>query len=157
MDYYNSTVIEFVVFKDGKKLPTIAAGGRYDNLLSLYSKNNVPAIGLSIGITRVFDILKKAEPQKTYAKIHIAYIKDENLEYATQVANSLRSAGIYVDLDLTKRALSKQLEYANSMNIKYTAIIGNQERTANKIKLRNMTTGNEEVVDLEDAIKKLKQ
>lgn len=156
LDYYTGTVVEFVVFEDGKKLPTIAAGGRYDDLMSMYSKKSVPAFGLSIGINRVFDIVGKGELLKTYAKVHIAYIKEENLDYAVDIANRLRAAGVYADLELTSRNLTKQLEYANSMNIKYVAIIGNQERSAKKIKLRDMVSGDEEVISVEEAIARLK-
>ncbi len=156
LDYYTGGIWEFVVFDGEKRLPTIAAGGRYNNLLSLYSKNSTPAVGTSLGVSRVFEIMKNGEPLRSYARIHIAYIKEENLEYAMHVANMLRAAGIYTDLGLTKRNLTKQLEYANSMKIKYVGILGNQEREANKVKLRDMVSGEEELLEVEDLIAKLK-
>lgn len=156
LDYYNGVVWEFVISEEGKRLPTIAAGGRYDNLMALYSKNSVPAVGTTLGVSRVFEFLDKGEILKTNAKIHIAYIKEENLEYAMEVANAMRQAGIYVDLGVMKRALAKQLEYVNSMSIRYVAILGNQEREAKKIKIRDMISGEEEVIGLEEAILKLR-
>ncbi len=156
LDYYTGGIWEFVPFENGRRLPSIASGGRYDNLLELYSKTSIPAVGTSIGISRVFEILERKSATKTYARVHIAYIKDENLAYAMQVANAMRTSGIYTDLGLTKRALTKQLEYTNSMNIKYVAILGNQEREAKKVKLRNMESGEEETVGLDEAIAKLK-
>lgn len=156
LDYYSGGIWEFVVIEEGKRLPTIASGGRYDNLMELYSKNNVPAVGTSLGVSRAFEILDKGEIFKTEARLHIAYIKDENLEYAMAVASQMRHAGIYVDLGLMKRALAKQLEYVNSMGIRYAAILGNQEREAKKIKLRNMISGEEETLGVEEAIEKLR-
>lgn len=157
LDYYTGGIWEFVVFDGGKRLPTIAAGGRYDSLLALYSKNSTSAVGTSLGISRVFEVIKNGEPLRSYAKIHIAYIKEDNLEYAMHVASALRASGIYTDLGLTRRNLTKQLEYANSMKIRYVAILGNQEREANKVKLRDMASGEEETLDIEGIIEKLKE
>jgi histidyl-tRNA synthetase len=156
LDYYSGGVWEFVISEEGKRLPSIAAGGRYDNLMALYSKNSVPAVGTTLGVSRVFEFLDKGEILKTNAKVHVAYIKEENLEYAMEVANAMRQAGIYVDLGVMKRALSKQLEYVNSMGIRYVAILGNQEREAKKIKLRDMISGEEEDIGIEEAISKLR-
>jgi histidyl-tRNA synthetase len=156
LDYYSGGVWEFVISEEGKRLPSIAAGGRYDNLMALYSKNNVPAVGTTLGVSRIFEFLDKGEILKTNAKVHVAYIKEENLEYAMEVANAMRQAGIYVDLGVMKRALSKQLEYVNSMGIRHVAILGNQEREAKKIKLRDMISGEEEDIGIEEAISKLR-
>ncbi len=156
LDYYTGGVWEFVVFEEGKRLPSIASGGRYDNLMEMYSKNSTPAVGSAIGVSRVFEILDKGEILRTNAKVHVAYIKEENQEYAMSVANAMRQAGIYVDLGLTKRALAKQLEYANSMHIRYVAILGNAEREAKRIKLRDMISGEEQTLSAEEAILKLK-
>lgn len=156
LDYYTGGIWEFVVFDGKKRLPTIAAGGRYDSLIELYSKKSMPAVGTSIGIGRIFELVADGEPLKTYARLHIAYIKDENLGYAMRVANAMRAAGIYTSLELTKRNLAKQLEYANSMKIRYVAILGNKERESNKIKLRDMVSGEEEEVEIEAAVSKLK-
>ena len=156
LDYYTGGVWEFVTYEDGKRLPTIASGGRYDNLIEMYSKNSMPAVGSAIGVSRVFELLNRAELLKTYSRIHIAYIKEENQEYAIEIASTFRKAGIYADLGVAKRSLAKQLEYVNSMRIKYVAIIGNQERLSKKIRIRDMISGEEEMFDIEEAISKLK-
>ncbi len=156
LDYYTAGVWEFITYENGQRLPTIASGGRYDNLLEMYSKNSIPAVGSAIGVTRVFELLSKGELLKTHSKVHVAYIKEENQAYAMEVASALRKAGIYVDLGVTKRPLSKQLEYVNSMRIRYAAIIGNQERSANKIRIRDMISGDEDLLTVEESITKLK-
>lgn len=155
LDYYTSTIFEFVAFDDGKRLPTIAAGGRYDGLISIYSKREVPAVGSSIGIARIFELLGKKAMRKTYAIVHVSYIKEENLEHAVRAVQRLREAGICADLEVTKRKLSKQLEYTSSMGTAYTMIIGEKEVAMGKIRLRNMIDGSEELLSLDEAIVKL--
>lgn len=156
LDYYTGGVWEFCVYKDGKRLPSIASGGRYDRLMEMYSKNPVPAVGAAIGVSRVFEVVKGMELKNTYAKIHVSYIKKENQDYGIEVAVALRAAGIYTDLELTERALSKQLEYVNSMSIPYAIIVGNREREEKKVKLRNMLTGDEEMLGIEEVISRMK-
>ncbi len=155
LDYYTGTVWEFIAMRNNERLPTIASGGRYDSLIEIYSKTPQPAVGSSIGISRAFELTKSTDPKSTYARIYIANIGPMNYDYAVTIANFMRSRGISADLNVTTRSISKQLEYANSMKIKYTAVVGDREREANKIRLRDMDTGNEELLDLEETIKKL--
>ena len=145
LDYYTGFIYEFIAFHEGKRLPTIASGGRYDNLIGMFSKDSIPAVGCSIGVSRVIDMIN-GKSRKTEANIFISYISDDDFAYALQVANALRENGRYVDMNLHKRSISKQLEYANAMGIKYVAIIGKIEREAGKVKLRNMLSGEEELV-----------
>ena len=157
LDYYTGGVWEFCVYKDGKRLPSIASGGRYDRLMEMYSKNPVPAVGAAIGVSRVFEVVKAVELRNTYAKVHVSYIKRENQDYGIEIANAMRSAGIYTDLELTERALSKQLEYVNSMSIPYAIIVGNREKEEKKVKLRDMLTGEEEMLTVEEAVSRIKK
>ncbi len=155
LDYYTGTVWEFVAMDGQQRLPTIAGGGRYDSLIGIYSKTMQPAVGSSIGISRIFDLVKSPDPKQTYAQVYVANIGQLNFDYAVTIANFLRSRGVRTDLNLTSRGISKQLEYANSMHIKYAAIVGDQERQANKVKLRDMSTGSEELLDIEEVISKI--
>ncbi len=157
LDYYTSFVWEFVVYIDGKRAPTLAAGGRYDNLIGIYSKQSLPATGVSIGISRLFDILDGRSVSKTYAQVFVAYIGKENQEYATSVANYMRGMGIYADLNLTTRNLAKQLEYANALGIKYVAVLGNKERDEKKVRLKNMLSGEENLISVDEAVTILKK
>ncbi len=156
LGYYTGTVWELVAEKDGKRLPTIAAGGRYDGLIGIYSKTPMPAVGSSIGLSRVYEVVDIGEAINTYATVYVANIGQENVEYALKAANTMRSNGIRVDLNLTARNISKQLEYANAMRIKYVAIVGGREKEQNMIRLRDMGDGSEELLSIEDVLKKLK-
>jgi histidyl-tRNA synthetase len=156
LEYYTGAVWELVAFSQGKRLPTLASGGRYDKLIGLYLKKDVPAVGFSIGITRVFDFLKEGSSARTYATVYIASIKKENLEYAIMVATSLRSSGIATDMNITERSISKQMEYANALKIPFVIVLGNIERQSNKVKLRNMQNGEEKMMSVEECISELK-
>lgn len=156
LSYYTGFVFEFIIEEDGKRLPSIGGGGRYDNLIGVFSNKSIPAVGLSLGINRIFDVLAPKNGEKTYAKVFIAFIGQQNRAYAISVANALRGNGAYVDLNSTSRNLSKQMEYAGSLRIRNVLIIGDKERELSKIKLRNMETGVEELISLQEAIEKLK-
>jgi len=155
-DYYTSFVWEFIVYdENGKRLPTIVAGGRYDNLIGIFLNQQIPATGISIGIDRIMNVIGSSEETKSYARVYVASIGNV-LDYSLYVANTLRAAGINTDINVTKRNIAKQLEYANAMRFRYVVIIGEREQSSNKLKLRDMISGNEELLDIEEAIKVIK-
>lgn len=157
LDYYTGLIWEVIIQTTEGRLPSIASGGRYDNLIGMYSKSRSPAVGSSIGLYRVFEVLGKDGGAKTYANVFIAQVGAENLDYSITVANKLRQAGIYVDLNVTEKGISKQLEYSNTAGIPYVAIIGSKERAAEKIRLKFMQAGTEELLDVDAAIAVLKK
>lgn len=154
-DYYTGFVWEFAIEENGKLLPSIGSGGRYDNLIGMYSSRSIPAVGSSIGLSRVFELVGGKSATRTLAKVFVASIGD-NRAYAASVANALRASGIYTDLNYTRRNLSKQLEYAGALGIRYAAILGDKEKAANKINLRDMLNGAEEMLTVQEAVEKLK-
>jgi histidyl-tRNA synthetase len=157
LDYYTGLVWEVIIQTTEGKLPSIASGGRYDRLIGSYSKSSFPAVGSSIGISRIFELLSKEDGPRTYANVFIAQVGAENLDYSISVANKLRDAGIYADLNVTDKGISKQLEYSNSLGIRFVAIAGSKEREAGKIKIKDMQTGTEELLDIDAAISQLKK
>ncbi|MEM3404980.1 MAG: histidine--tRNA ligase [Candidatus Micrarchaeaceae archaeon] len=158
LDYYTGFVWEFKAEGKGANLPTITAGGRYDNLIGIFAGQNVPATGTSIGISRIFELLydPKAASPSTYARLFVAYIGEENLDYAIFVAQRMRAAGIATDMNVMERSLSKQLEYANALSIRYAIILGDIERSRNKVKLRDLVSGNEVTLEIDAAIEAIK-
>jgi histidyl-tRNA synthetase len=154
-DYYTGFIWEAVMEEGGKRLPTIVSGGRYDKLIGTYSDRSIPAVGSSIGLSRIFDLIGEKSATRTHAKVFVAFIGD-NRAYASHVANALRASGIYTDLNYMKRNLSKQLEYAGALGIRYAAILGDKERAANKVNLRDMLNGSEELLTVEETAGKLK-
>jgi len=150
--YYTGPVFEFESIED---LGTITAGGRYDNLLELYGAP-APAVGISLGIDRLAELLKKDKKEmKVSTQIYIATIDDKVYKYAVKVANELRSKGVCVSLNLTERNLRKQLDYANALGVPFLAVIGEKEMKDGKITLRDMKTGKEEFISAKDTAQRL--
>ncbi|EQD37124.1 histidyl-tRNA synthetase [mine drainage metagenome] len=157
IDYYTSTVLEFKSADKDMKV-SIGSGGRYDKLIGLYSGTVVAACGASIGIDRVLDLLDFGNSSEyTYAKVIVNYIKPDNYMYALGVANKLREAGIDTDINNAARNLANQLSYANSLKIKYAVIVGDAEQKMEKVKMRDLISGTESVISVDDAIQQLKK
>ncbi len=155
IDYYTSTVFEYKSL-GGSVTLSIGGGGRYDNLIALYSGRKVPAVGSSLGIDRMLDLLNYGSSiQYSYTTAVVCYIKEANLAYALKIANKLRESGINTDVNLASRNIANQLAYANSMGAKYAAIVGDAEERDGKLKLRNMSSGEELVLDVAEAAKKM--
>lgn len=154
LDYYTGTVFEF---KAENESQSIGGGGRYDNLTSLYGGKQLPAVGGTLGIDRLLDVMKFSQSSKaTFAKAFVAYIKKENYTYALKVVNILRANGIFTDLNNASRSISNQLSYANSLKMPYAVIVGASEEKDAKAKLRDMASGEETVMDLDELVNALK-
>jgi len=151
LNYYTGTVFEGFL-NNSKITSSICGGGRYDNMIGMYAENNrqYPAVGLAFGLEPITDAIKlgNTDQKKTVTKLYIIPIK--TFKESIAIASSLRQAGINVDIDLMERGVSKNLDYANSMKIPFVAIIGDQELKENKIKLKDMHSGNEKLVTLEE-------
>lgn len=155
LDYYTGVVFEYKNKED--QSVSIAGGGRYDGLIGLLGSRNVPAVGVSFGVDRLLGMLDYSSSIKyTYAKVFIANVNESNHAYAIKVANEFRKNGIATDLNMASRNLSNQFSHANSIRTKYVAILGDVEEKAGNIKLRDLISGDEETLSIEDAIKKIK-
>jgi histidyl-tRNA synthetase len=156
-DYYTGMVAEFKA-SDKSVKASIGGGGRYDNLIGILGGKKLPAVGMSLGIYRILDLLNFSDStEHTYARAFIINVKDTNYPYALQVANALRANGIATDINLANRNISNQLSYANSLKFRYAVIIGDEEQKLSKAKLRNLSDGSETMVTVQELIDKLKQ
>ncbi len=152
LDYYTGIVFEFKA-KDDLKGPSVAGGGRYDNLIGIFAGRTMLAVGVSLGIDRILELLNySASIECSYAKVFVANVKEKNYSYALKVANSLRANKIATEINISSRNLANQLSHANSLKMKYVIIIGDVEEKAGELKLRNLTSGEEQILSLEDAI-----
>ena len=143
LDYYTGPIFEIEV---SEKIGSIAGGGRYDELIGIFSGRNLPATGISLGIERIVEILKpKVKLKKSVVKVYVAYVGNV-LDYVLKVVMLLRETGMRCDFDVKERSLSKQLEYASKMEIPFVVIIGEREKNEECVKIRDMTTGKEEVI-----------
>ena len=157
IDYYTSTVFEFKSADKDMKV-SIGSGGRYDKLIGLYSGSEIGACGASMGIDRVLDLLNAGDSIKyTYAQAIVNYVKPNNYTYALDVANKLRGAGINTDINNSTRNIANQLSYANSLKIKYAIIVGDAEQKEEKVKIKDLISGEESIVSIDEAIQQLKK
>ena len=144
LDYYTGTVYE-TVLKDYPSLSSICSGGRYENLAGFYTKQKLPGVGVSIGLTRLFSQLIDCgiiKPEsKTLVKALIVPMDRENTGYALGVANTLRAAGISADVYYMQKGMKQKMKYADRSGIPYVLIIGEDEIKSGTVTLKNMKTG----------------
>lgn len=151
LGYYTGPVFEIIL---SDEIGSVSGGGRYDNLLSSYGKAN-PAVGISLGIERVIALLEgnADKPASPKAKtVYVAPVKEEFYQYAQMAANELRAAGIAAETDLADRNLRKQFEFAANSGYSFVAIVGQKEKDARSVTLRNLSTGKEELLPISNAI-----
>jgi len=144
--YYTGTVVE-VFLKNSSVKSAVCAGGRYDNMIGDFlGKGNYPAVGISFGLDRIYDAYaeKNKDGKKTVAKIYIIPINAFN--ESLRIAEELRSEKVNVDIDLTNKGPSKNLQYANSFGIPYVLFIGEEELKQGKVKLKDMKSGKESLM-----------
>ena len=154
--YYTGTVME-AYLKDSPITSSIAGGGRYDKMIGGFMDNNreIPAVGISFGIEPIMDALKLANQVKEKTEAKLLIIPINTVPRSLEVAQQLRTAGINTDFALGKKGVSKNLEYANVLGIPYVVIIGEDELKKNKVKLKDMKSGKEQMLSNKDVIKKL--
>ncbi|MFC1768369.1 histidine--tRNA ligase [Nanoarchaeota archaeon] len=156
LSYYTGTVFE-VKAKQGSITSSICAGGRYDNMIgSLLGRGDYPATGISFGLDRIYDVILESEKptKKVVTKVYIIPIKTVDISLKT--LDILRKEGIPADIDLSERGPSKNLDYANTLNIPYVIFIGKKEIENGKLTLRDMKSGKEESLPIDQVVKKLK-
>jgi histidyl-tRNA synthetase len=158
LDYYTGPVFEIRHEASGK-IGSVAGGGRYDDLIKILGGQPMPATGISLGIERILQILEEEKMlslPKTKSKVFVANVDEKLKRKAIEIAQKIRSENIPCRLNLGKRSLSKQLEYANSLKIPFVLIVGEKELKEEKLKLRDMEKGIEREMRLEEVIKFLK-
>lgn len=157
LDYYTGPIFEVSAEKG---IGSIAGGGRYDNLIEIFSGRKIPATGISLGIERIIEVMKERKmikERKTKVDVFVATISKEVLKKSLEIIQKLRESGIKTDFDLRERNLTRQLEYANSLGVPFVLIIGEKELKTKKFKLRDMVKKVEKEMELGEVIKFLKK
>ncbi len=129
LDYYTGTVYE-TTLDDYPQIGSICSGGRYDNLASQYSKSQLPGVGISIGLTRLFWQLREAGLVDTAAstvQVLVTQMDAESLPQCLAVASQLRQAGLNTEVVMESSKLAKQFKYADRAGIRFVVVLGEDE------------------------------
>ncbi len=158
LDYYTGTVYE-TFLNDYPNIGSICSGGRYDDLAGFYTKQKLPGVGISIGLTRLFYQLNEAKLIKaednSLTKVLIIPM-DGYVERAVETARLLREKDINTQVYLEDAKIGKKFGYADKLGIPYTIVIGQDEAQNNLYTLKNMKTGEQNQVTLEEVLNILK-
>ena len=158
LNYYTGTIIEVKALDT--QIGSITGGGRYDNLTGVFGLPGVSGVGISFGADRIYDVMNTLNlyPEDTLrnSKVMFTSFGKEEAAAALKMLMQMRCAGIPSEIfpDVTK--MQKQMKYADAMAIPFVAIVGESEMSQNKLTLKNMTTGEQQLMSVDEAIEYLK-
>ncbi|MBU3100370.1 MULTISPECIES: histidine--tRNA ligase [Clostridium] len=157
LDYYTGTVYE-TFLNEYPSIGSVCSGGRYDNLAEYYTKQKLPGVGISIGLTRLFYQLNevgffKNDTNSGITKVLVIPLDNNVIDYAISFAKSLRDKGVVTEIYLEDTKIVKKLGYANKLGIPYTILIGDEEVQNKTVTVKNMVTGVQETASLDEAYK----
>jgi len=153
LSYYTGTIMEINV---PDLAGSLAGGGRYDGLIGMFGKEQIPACGLSIGLERILVVMEERGmfppeiAESAPADVMVTIWSEETIGESLKLAGELRSAGVRVSVYPEPDKFGKQMKYADSIKVPYVAILGESEVAAGKVKLKNMKSGEEALVTASD-------
>ena len=151
LDYYNNSVFEWVSYDSGSPL-TFCAGGRYNGLIEELGGEPKPGIGFAMGVERVLDMLDTKIIPKNSDLIYIIHLGEKATECGLLVSQKLRYAGFNVKQDFEHTSIKSQLKRADKQNARFCIIIGENEILLNKVKVKDMHSRNESIIDLDKLV-----
>ena len=160
LDYYTGTVYETTLL-DHPEIGSVCSGGRYDNLAAYYTERQLPGVGISIGLTRLFYVLgeqKLLNPELPTAPADALVLPmTSDPGPAIAVATSLREAGIRTQVYMEQKKFKQKMSYADKLGIPYAVLLGEDEIAAGKCSVKDLTTGQQVTVSYEEAAAIMKQ
>jgi histidyl-tRNA synthetase len=158
LDYYTGIIFEAKAPPD-VKIGSIGGGGRYDDLTGLFGVPNIPGVGISFGVDRIYDVLEELnlfpENLLSGSKVLFFNLGDEESKKAFQLLQQLRSRGIPSELYPESSKMDKQFKYAEKKRIPYVVIIGSREMETGECVLKNIETGKQQTMIAYDLVEHL--
>ena len=158
LDYYTGTVYETMLC-DYPQLGSICSGGRYDELASNYTKQSLPGVGISIGLSRLFYQLNEVgaiQYSNKCTPTEILFIPmSDTVQYTLERATEFRNAGYSVEVYMNDGKMAKKLTYANKLGIPYVVIIGADEKESGVFNLKDMATGEQHKISSAEEAKSI--
>ncbi len=153
LDYYTGPVFEAVI-REGN-IGSIAGGGRYDGLIGMFCKRDVPAVGISLGLERilvVMDELGMFEDVRSQTKVLVTVFSPELQAQSLEAVTHLRAAGVNAQISMDSGKLGKQFKRADSLGIPYAVVIGPDEAAAGTVVLKDLASGEQVTMGLERVV-----
>jgi histidyl-tRNA synthetase len=160
LEYYTGPIYETTV--EEPKMPSITGGGRFDDLIGMFTNRSFPATGTTIGIERIIDVMEELDmlpPSvgKSVAQVLVTRFDQSLTNQALKTASDLRAAGIKTVLYFDSDSLGAQIQYARKKDIPYAVILGPDEVAAGKVTIRDVRKGAQESVAADEIVAALKQ
>lgn len=159
LDYYTKTAFEFIAGGLGAQ-STVCGGGRYDNLCSALGGPEVPGVGFGMGIERLLLTMEAGGfefPEPDTADAFIVFVGDEAKSVGLKLMRNLRHQGFRVEMDDMGRNVKGQFKYADRLNAKYTLVLGEDEINSGMVSVKDMNTGEQTKVSLDDIPKAIRK
>ncbi len=156
LNYYTGAIFEVKALD--VEIGSITGGGRYDNLTGIFGMPGLSGVGISFGADRIFDVLNQLDlyPKEAVSTTKILFVNfgEKEMDYCLPIISQLRASGISTEIYPDSSKMKKQMSYANAKGIPYVAIAGETEMAEGKITLKNMVTGEQEMVTPQEIMNK---
>ena len=154
LNYYTGAILEVKAL--GVEMGSISGGGRYDNLTGIFGLPGVSGVGFSFGADRIYDVLTMLDkfPKEATSGTRVIFLAfdQKGLDYCRPLVRQVRRAGIAAEIYPEIAKLKKQMTYADNNQIPYVAIVGDSEIEAGKVMLKNMASGEQQLLTVEEVI-----
>lgn len=154
LNYYTGAIFE--VKANDVEIGSITGGGRYDNLTGIFGLDNMSGVGISFGADRIYDVMTQLDlfPKDAVAKTKVLFANfgGEDELYSMRVLAETRAAGVNAEIYPDASKMKKQMQYADKKGIQFVALCGETERNSNVVTVKNMATGEQQTLSIEDAI-----
>ena len=154
LSYYTGAIFEVKALDT--PMGSISGGGRYDNLTGIFGMPGLSGVGISFGVDRIYDVLNALDlyPKDSLQTTQVLFINfgEKETAYCLPILSQVRAAGIRAEIYPDSTKMKKQMSYANAKQIPYVVLAGDNEMAAGKVTLKNMETGEQQLVSAEELI-----
>ncbi|KXX68748.1 histidine--tRNA ligase [Flammeovirga sp. SJP92] len=158
LSYYTGAIFEVKV--NNANMGSISGGGRYDNLTGVFGLDGMSGVGFSFGVDRIYDVLEELDLYPSSAvettKVMLTNFDDQGRDYSLPLLQKLRNAGISAELYPDNAKMKKQMNFANKKGIQYVVLAWEDEMAQNKYSLKNMSTGEQNMLSADEIVDLLK-
>ena len=160
LDYYTGTVYETTLL-DHPEIGSVCSGGRYDNLAEYYTDRQLPGVGISIGLTRLFYVLGEQEmlnPQLPTAPADVLILPmTAELTPSIQLATRLRAAGVRTQLYTEQKKFKAKMNYADKIGVPYVVFLGDDEVSAGVVACKDMVSGEQTTLPFDETLQRIRE